>query len=36
MNDATYFGTMMVKMGDADGLAPRLPLHRQHPASRPA
>ena len=28
--DATYFGTMMVKMGDADGL----PLHRGHPAPR--
>ena len=34
--DATYFGTMMVKMGDADGLVSgRLPLHRRHPAHRP-
>lgn len=35
--DATYFGTMMVKMGDArrPGLR-RLPLHRRHPAPRAA
>ena len=32
MNDYTYYGVMMVKMGDADGIR-CMPFDRQHPSS---
>ena len=37
LNDYTYYGVMMVKMGDADGLCFRcLPFYRKYPSSMPA